>query len=97
MLIIGHILIEYFSTRHDGRDQGWVWFEEDLPNADYLVNPSMIKKSIETEEEYNIVTNDKPSESSTEDLLKQLYWLGTVTPRIEKVLSLFCPKLDSLY
>ena len=57
----------------------------------------MIKKSIETEEEYNIVTNDKPSESSTEDLLKQLYWLGTVTPRIEKVLSLFCPKLDSLY
>ena len=41
----------------------------------------MIKKSIETKE-YNIVTNDKPSESSTEDLLKQLYWLGTVTPRI---------------
>ena len=91
------MLIEHFSIRHDGRGQRWVWFEEDLPNADYLANPSMIKKSIETEEEYNIVTNDKPSESSTEDLLKQLYWLGTVTPRIEKVLSLFCPKLDSLY
>ena len=63
------MLIEYFSTHHDGRGQRWVWFEEDLPSADYLANPSMIKKSIETKE-YNIVTNDKPNESSSEDLLK---------------------------
>lgn len=54
----------------------------------------MIKKSVETEEEYNTVTDDTPNgESSSEDPLKQLYWLGTatVTPLIEKGLGLLRP------
>lgn len=42
-------------------------------DADYLVNPSRIKKSIETEEEYNTVIDDTLGESSSKDLLKQLY------------------------
>ncbi len=63
-------------------------------DADYLADPSMIKKSVETEEEYNTVTDDTPNgESSSEDPLKQLYWLGTatVTPLIEKGLGLLRP------
>ena len=47
----------------------------------------MIKKSVETEEEYNTVTDDTPNgSSSSEDPLQQLDWLGTatVTPWIEK-------------
>ena len=63
-------------------------------DANYLVDPSMIKKSVETEEEYNTVTDDTPNgESSSEDPLKQLYWLGTatVTPLIEKGLGLLRP------
>ncbi|GFS28378.1 hypothetical protein Acr_00g0001420 [Actinidia rufa] len=42
---------------------------------------------VETEEEYNTVTDDTPNgESSSEDPLQQLDWLGTatVTPLIEK-------------
>lgn len=40
----------------------------------------MIKKSVETEEEYNIVTDDTPNGvSSSEDPLQQLDWLGTAT------------------
>lgn len=42
-------------------------------DVDYLVNPSRIKKSIETEEEYNTVIDDTLGESSSKDLLKQLY------------------------
>jgi len=63
-------------------------------DANYLVDPSMIKKSVETEQEYNTVTDDKPNgESSSADPLKQLYWLGTatVTPLIEKGLGLLRP------
>lgn len=41
-------------------------------DADYLADPSMIKKSVETEEEYNTVTDDTPNgESSSEDPLQQ--------------------------
>ena len=63
-------------------------------DVDYLADPSMIKKSVETEKEYNTITDDTPNgESSSEDPLKQLYWLGTatVTPLIEKGLGLLCP------
>ena len=49
-------------------------------DADYLADPSMIKKEVETEEEYNTVTDDTPNgESSSEDPLQQLDWLGTAT------------------
>ena len=63
-------------------------------DADYLVDPFMIKKSVKTKEEYNTITDDTPNgESSSEDPLKQLYWLGTttVTPLIEKGLGLLRP------
>ena len=58
------------------------------------LDPSMIKKSFENEEDCNTVTNNTPNgESSSKDTLKQLYWLGTatVTPLIEMGLGLLRP------
>jgi hypothetical protein len=62
-------------------------------DANYLVDPSMIKKSIKTEEEYNTITNNTSNgESSSKDPLQQLDWLGTaiVTPLIEKGFTSAC-------
>lgn len=76
------MLFDPFLICHESQGQGCVRFEKELQevskakdfsDADYLVNPSRIKKSIETEEEYNTVIDDTLGESSSKDLLKQLY------------------------